>query len=51
MWLTHEIKYKFHEGLHCLCETSLVWHIFKEIKEELLMAVCSAKSVEYLALQ
>lgn len=49
-WLAHDFQYKFHWGIHCLCETSLVWHRFKETKE-LFMAVCSAKSVQYLSLQ
>jgi len=49
-WLTHDFEYKFHSDIHCLCETSSVWHRFKETKE-LFMAVCSVKSVQYLSFQ
>lgn len=49
-WLAHDFQYKFHLGIHCFCETSLVWHRLKETKE-LFMAVCSVKSVQYLSFQ
>lgn len=49
-WLAHDFHCKFHWGIHCLCESYLVWYRFKKTKE-LFMAVSSVKSVQYLSFQ
>jgi hypothetical protein len=49
-WLAHDFQCKFHWGIHCLCETSLVWYRFKETKK-LFITVSSVKSVQYLSFQ